>query len=1234
MRMVVSAALIIAVAFGILKAEDIPSQYVGDGHPQTYEEYMAGVQSLPFAISQMYDSGGSGELVYLIVNASLISQIETSLVTYYSDLVNQGCHVRAYASEGGTPEDIRNHLREGYQGGLAGALLIGELPAAWFETVGKCDWEDEHFPCDLFYMDLNGYWADENPDDRYREGVYDLHTGHNRPEIFVGRLHMKSNTPGVTEGLLINNYFDKNHLYREGNLTLPHAGLVFMDDDWADNGQAEVQAMSIAISDVTGIYEKGRSGGADYRYHLQGRSGFSEGYEIVDLWAHSDEHKHEFDRSYEIFSTSHYGSPNIKGIDPEAFFSLLSACASGRFTVPDYIAGWYVFSDSYGLVSIATSKSGGIKSSSRFFSEYGSGKSVGLAFRNWFRHFLSRNTGNHGLCWSYGSVCLGDPTLHGSVWDGFSGVYGDINFDGTVNVLDCLLIANIILEIIEEPTKYQQWAADMNEDGQINIDDIILVIHRILGITTPDPEPCPDLGILTFAKVQSNKYELMLENIMEVAGVEIHLTKPLELELDTVQTTIRSDPFIFDYNTTTSEFIAVIYDTTLATIDTVKNSSILDFFFLGSGEPAILDAALSTQDASEIPVVINHQPNCPSNPSPAYGVTNQPVNVDLSWSGGDPDSGNAVTYDIYFGTSSPPPLAVSDYTNSMYDPGPLNYGCTYFWQIVAKDNYEVPAYGLEWSFATVPDTVNLYPVKDVSINAHFLYWTYNYGVTDWIRMGQNSPLIVYKYRSLIQFDLSALPSGATVETALLHLYVSNNSQCLYDTELNVYRMEHDWAEGTGSNYPTGDGATWLTSDGSTDWQGGPGAAGSGDCEQTPTGGVTIPYLAGIDQEVVISMDAGAVEEMLDDGSFGNYGFLIKDCNENRDMYGFHSSESGDQSYWPRLEVIYSGCGGSPPPPPPPENNPPSITVTAPPAGGDTADASYTITWTSSDPDTDVCTVDLYYDTNTSPGGETQIILDTADDGGYTWNTSSISEGNYYIYAVIDDAHGGVENDYSAGILTIDHPGCDAPATPTGLTGSTVCDSVDTTRCHPQIRWDSVPGATSYRVYKSLNNGPYEFLDSTTVTLYVDEGFRNGGSLKDVARYNVSAMNSCGESEMTSNHVWFRGYQWAVARILAWTPIPEEYRLFQNYPNPFNSTTRISYQLPVVSGQTSHYVTLKIYNILGQEVRMLVDESRDSGSYTVTWDGRDGFGYDVVSGIYFYRLTTGNFSETKKMVLMR
>ena len=82
----------------------------------------------------------------------------------------------------------------------------------------------------------------------------------------------------------------------------------------------------------------------------------------------------------------------------------------------------------------------------------------------------------------------------------------------------------------------------------------------------------------------------------------------------------------------------------------------------------------------------NQPPNTPSNPSPSNGATGVSVTDDLSWTGGDPD-GDSVTYDVYFGTTSPPLKVVSNQSSTSYNPGTMNYLTTYYWKIIAWDNH-------------------------------------------------------------------------------------------------------------------------------------------------------------------------------------------------------------------------------------------------------------------------------------------------------------------------------------------------------------------------------------------------------------------------------------------------------------------------------------------------------------------------------------------------------------------
>lgn len=93
--------------------------------------------------------------------------------------------------------------------------------------------------------------------------------------------------------------------------------------------------------------------------------------------------------------------------------------------------------------------------------------------------------------------------------------------------------------------------------------------------------------------------------------------------------------------------------------------------------------------------------------------------------------------------------------------------------------------------------------------------------------------------------------------------------------------------------------------------------------------------------------------------------------------------------------------------------------------------------------------------------------------------------------------------------------------------------------------------------------------------------------------------------------------------------PSEFSLSQNYPNPFNPETQIYFHLPVAT-----HVVLKIFNLHGQEILKLLDRAYTIGTYTVSWDGKDGYGKPVPSGVYFYQLKAGKFFQVKKMSLLK
>jgi hypothetical protein len=93
--------------------------------------------------------------------------------------------------------------------------------------------------------------------------------------------------------------------------------------------------------------------------------------------------------------------------------------------------------------------------------------------------------------------------------------------------------------------------------------------------------------------------------------------------------------------------------------------------------------------------------------------------------------------------------------------------------------------------------------------------------------------------------------------------------------------------------------------------------------------------------------------------------------------------------------------------------------------------------------------------------------------------------------------------------------------------------------------------------------------------------------------------------------------------------PRHFKLYPNYPNPFNPATTIQYEL-----QQSSLVSLNIYNLLGQKIRTLFNQSQSAGKHDVIWNGKNDEGVPVSSGVYLYRLECNNSSLTKKLTLMK
>lgn len=157
------------------------------------------------------------------------------------------------------------------------------------------------------------------------------------------------------------------------------------------------------------------------------------------------------------------------------------------------------------------------------------------------------------------------------------------------------------------------------------------------------------------------------------------------------------------------------------------------------------------------------------------------------------------------------------------------------------------------------------------------------------------------------------------------------------------------------------------------------------------------------------------------------------------------------------------------------------------------------------------------------------------------------------------------------------------------------------------------------LFAGTNAGVFLSTDSGTVWTAVDSGLTNTDIHPLVVFDNnlLAGTNGAG--------TWWRPLSQMVTAILNYPEHgPRSFALNQNYPNPFNPSTVINYQLPV-----NGFVTVKIFDVLGREVKTLVNERQAAGAHSITFNADN-----LPSGVYFYRLQTGTFMETKKMTVLR
>ncbi len=392
---------------------------------------------------QKYQDSENNDVIALFVHNSVFQDIEESLFEYQEDLLTQGYNSITYIYEDGSPESLRSFLQvlKNEQPSLNGAIFIGDIPHIIYEMnnnwgpYGDGGYED--FPCDLFFMDLDGEWLDilEDGEVQPGNGKYDTHQGGVDMDIWVSRMKV-DNLPDLgNENEILTNYFNKNHNFRTGNLSPQKRALIYNDDAWQSEEEPDIEKLQPIYSadNIVAVSAPETTTAEDFiNNHLPAE------YEYMlvrahGIWGEDDSHKgHVFFREdhtiWEPVSIDDYQEK-----DPSALFYDIGICKGTNYLRENYLAGIFTFNDNpvSGLLSWGSTKTGAMEYDEKFYSSINEGKTSGESFKLWLN---DQDLNNPTIrSYLYGMVIIGDgsltPKLNKSTY--VSPLGSDINGNGS-----------------------------------------------------------------------------------------------------------------------------------------------------------------------------------------------------------------------------------------------------------------------------------------------------------------------------------------------------------------------------------------------------------------------------------------------------------------------------------------------------------------------------------------------------------------------------------------------------------------------------------------------------------------------------------------------------------------------------------------------------------------------------------------------------------------------------------
>ena len=351
--------------------------------------------------------------ILILCESTTYDSLAAEIIRYAKDIHNAyGCAVLVYSINGGSYSDIKELIKENYEPDapfLSGAVLIGNIPYAEFyhptyhDAETNIDWALETFPCDYYFMDLNGVWTDTNNDNKF-----DKHTGNIAPEIFVGRIHLNYYSDRIN---LMRAYFEKNHQYWIGERVVnKKRGISFTDNDWRGIEEFRVAIQQLYGERNTDSIQGNLFSKQNYLDVIENDS-----YEFIQFACHSNVTFHMIDST--TSPKTEVTSGELRRKNTQAIGYNLFCCKackwdqSGDISLGEaYLFGY----NSKALSVVGSTKTGGMADGMKTFYKYlGEGDCMGTAYRIWWKDVISKisNAGKRQR-WYYGMCILGDPLVN------------------------------------------------------------------------------------------------------------------------------------------------------------------------------------------------------------------------------------------------------------------------------------------------------------------------------------------------------------------------------------------------------------------------------------------------------------------------------------------------------------------------------------------------------------------------------------------------------------------------------------------------------------------------------------------------------------------------------------------------------------------------------------------------------------------------------------------------------